>query len=95
MFTDRNIFVDAPKQFWEDTSIDNVTQGNKMITEKTIRNDSQWVKITRDNKKRTFTFARGFKNQIEAHNIETWGFEWVKTWNDAIEKANDKLVIYA
>lgn len=30
MFTDRNIFVDAPKQFWEDTSIDNVTQGNEM-----------------------------------------------------------------
>ncbi len=36
MFTDRNIFVDAPKQFWEDTSIDNETQGNEMNKAKLI-----------------------------------------------------------
>jgi hypothetical protein len=35
-FTYRNIFVDAPKQFWEDTSIDNVTQGNEMNKAKLI-----------------------------------------------------------
>jgi len=73
-----------------------MTKGNEMMfTEKTIRGDSQWVKITRDKKNRTFTFARGYKGQYQAHDIETWGFEWVKTWNEAIEKANDKLVIYA
>jgi len=65
------------------------------MTEKTIRNNSQWIKITRDSKKRTFTFARGYKGEYKAHHIDTWGFESVRTWNDAIEKANDKLVIYA
>ncbi len=36
MFTDRNKCVDAPKQFWEDTSIDNATQGNEMNKAKLI-----------------------------------------------------------
>jgi hypothetical protein len=36
VFTDRNKCVDAPKQFWEDTSIDNTTQGNEMDKAKLI-----------------------------------------------------------
>ena len=65
------------------------------FTEKYIRNNTQWIKIIRDNKQRTFTFARGYAGQFQAHQIDTWGFEWVKTWNDAIEKAKYKMEIYS
>lgn len=41
-FTYRNIFVDAPKQFWEDTSIDNATQGNEMDIKV---GDKVWIKM--------------------------------------------------
>lgn len=66
-----------------------------MITEKTIRTESQWVKITRNNKNRTFTFARGYKNQISAHDIETLSFKWVANWTEAFDRANRMIAAYA
>lgn len=66
-----------------------------MTTYKTIRNETQWIKIIRDNQNRTFTFARGYVGENQAHHIDTWGFEWVKTWQEAIEKAEEKMQIYS
>lgn len=66
-----------------------------MATDKTIRNGTQWIKIIRDNQNRTFTFARGYVGESQAHHIDTWGFELVKTWQEAIEKAEEKMQIYS
>jgi len=61
------------------------------FTEKYVRTDSQWVKITRDNKERTFTFARGYKGQVTARDIDTLSFKWVANWTEAIDRANTQM----
>ncbi len=61
------------------------------LTEKYVRNDSQWVKITRDNKVKTFTFAKGYKNQFTAHEIETLSFKWIANWSEALDRANKSI----
>jgi hypothetical protein len=66
-----------------------------MITEKTIRGDSQWVKITRDNKKRTFTFARGWAGEYQAHDIYELPFKWIPNWTEAIDRANRSIATLA
>lgn len=58
------------------------------FTDKTIRTESQWVKITRDNKRRSFTFARGYKNEFTAQYIETLSFKWISNWTEAIDRAS-------
>jgi hypothetical protein len=65
------------------------------FTEKTIRTAGQWVKITRDNKDRTFTFARGYASDTQAHVAEVWGFKYVANWTDAAEKANRMIANHA
>lgn len=65
------------------------------FTEKTIRTSGQWIKISRDNKKRTFTFARGYAGQFTAEEIETLSFKWVANWTEAAERANKTLAAYA
>lgn len=65
------------------------------FTEKYVRSDSQWVKITRDNQSRTFTFARGYKNNFTASDIETLSFKWVSNWTEAINRANNMIGSYA
>ena len=64
------------------------------FTDKTVRSETQWVKITRDNKERSFTFARGDKGSFTAHQIETLTFKWVANWTEATERAN-RLMTYA
>lgn len=61
------------------------------FTEKYIRTDSQWVKVTRDNKEKTFTFAKGFKGQFSAHEIETLSFKWVANWSEALDRATKSI----
>jgi len=65
------------------------------FTEKYVRSDNQWVKITRDNVQRTFTFARGYKNEFKAHEISTLSFKWVSNWTEALEKANKTIATFA
>lgn len=65
------------------------------FTEKTIRNSGQWLKITRDNKERTFTFARGYAGDFQAKELETLSFKWVANWTEAIERANRCISTYA
>lgn len=65
------------------------------FTEKTIRTANQWMKVTRDNKERTFTFARGYTGQFTANEIQTLSFKWVANWTEALEKANRTLSTYA
>jgi hypothetical protein len=65
------------------------------FTEKTVRTANQWMKITRDNKDRTFTFARGYKDQFQATEIETYPFKWVANWTEALEKADRTLTTFA
>ena len=64
-------------------------------THRTIRSNSQWVQITRDNKARIFTFARGYENQLRAHDVDTISFKWVANWTEAIERANRLINTYA
>lgn len=59
----------------------------KRYTERTIRTSSQWVKITRDNESRIFTFARGYQGMVKAHDIETFSFKWIANWTEATDKA--------
>lgn len=65
------------------------------FTEKTIRAAGQWVKITRDNKDRTFTFARGYVGDAQAHEISTLSFKWVANWTEATDKANRTIATFA
>ena len=65
------------------------------FTDRTIRASSQWIKITRDNKDRTFTFARGYEGHAQAHEIETLPFKWVANWTEAQEKANRTIATFA
>ena len=64
-------------------------------TEKTIRRANQWVKITRDNQCKRFTFARGYDSSPSAHDVETYSFRWIPNWTDAIDRANMKIDTYA
>jgi hypothetical protein len=61
------------------------------FTEKTVRTDGQWVKITRDNEKRTFTFARGWVSSHQAHEIDTFSFKWFSNWSEALDYANRQI----
>ena len=65
------------------------------FTDKTIRFANQWTKITRDNKNRTFTFARGYQGQFSAHQLETLSFKWVANWSEAVQRANRLMEAYA
>jgi hypothetical protein len=67
----------------------------KRFTEKTIRTAGQWCKISRDNQDRTFTFARGYDGQYQAHEIETYSFKWVANWAEATQKANLHMSVFA
>jgi hypothetical protein len=64
-------------------------------TEKTARTSKQWVKITRDNKARTFTFARGYVGEFKSTETEVYSFKWVSNWAEAVEQANRTLATYA
>lgn len=57
------------------------------FTDRTIRTTGQWVKITRDNKARTFTFAKGYKGDYQAVEISELPFKWVANWTEATEHA--------
>ena len=61
------------------------------FTEKYVRTDSQWVKITRDNKKRSFTFARGYKGELSARDMSSLSFRWIANWKEAIDRANSLM----
>jgi hypothetical protein len=61
------------------------------FTEKYVRTEGQWVKITRDNKIRSFTFARGYKNEFTAQEIETLPFKWVANWTEALDRASKMI----
>ena len=65
------------------------------FTEKYVRTDGQWVKITRDNKERTFTFARGYQGECKAHDVETYSFKWYANWTEATERAYKLIGMYA
>lgn len=65
------------------------------FTEKYVRSDSQWVKITRDNQSRTFTFARGYRDQVQAYDIEELKFKWVANWTEAKDKAERMMAAYS
>jgi len=62
------------------------------FTDRTIRTDSSWVKITRDNKNRTFTFAKGYKGETKAHEISTLTFKWIANWSEAVNRANGLMM---
>ena len=65
------------------------------FTARTIRASGQWIKITRDNQFRTFTFARGYEGEFQAFEIEELSFKWVPNWTEAQDKANRTIATYA
>lgn len=64
------------------------------FTEKTIRTNGRWVKITRDNKDRTFTFAVGRDGNFFAHHVDTLTFKWVANWDEAKSRAESLTTYY-
>lgn len=54
------------------------------FTEKMVRVNQKWVKITRDNAERTFTFAKGFDGQALAYDVVTLPFKWAPNWKEAV-----------
>ena len=64
------------------------------FTDRTIRSDKQWVKITRDNQRRTFCFARGYVGAAAAHELETLFMKWVANWAEATERAHRAIATY-
>lgn len=63
--------------------------GTKRFTDRTYRSSyGDWVKVTRDNKDRTFTHAFGRRNEIQAERIQTLPFKWISNWKEAEDCAN-------
>jgi hypothetical protein len=56
-------------------------------TERTIRNQHQWCKITRDNLDRTYTFAYGREGEGRAYGIDLYPFKSIRNWSDAMDHA--------
>lgn len=67
----------------------------KRFTEKYVRTDSQWIKISRDNKERTFTFAHGHAGVFQAWNVQTLPFKWISNWSEAVDYANRQIETFA
>jgi hypothetical protein len=65
------------------------------FTDRTIRKAGQWVKITRDNKMKTFTLARGYEGDWKSIELETLSFKWVANWAEATERALRSMSTYA
>ena len=65
------------------------------FTRKTVRTETQWVQITRDNEQRKFTFARGYKGNLSAHDIDSYPFKWCANWSEAIDFAQRKINSYS
>lgn len=63
-------------------------------TDRTIREDAQWVKITRDSKAQTFTFARGDAGALKAKEVQTYTFNNIRTWADAESHAKSRMAVY-
>jgi hypothetical protein len=63
-------------------------------TSRTIREGSQWVKVTRDSAARTFTFARGNAGDVKACDVTAYPFKYIQTWADAEDHAKSKMVPY-
>jgi CTP-dependent riboflavin kinase len=63
--------------------------------ERTVRKSGQWVKITRDNKLRTFSFARGYEGAFQSHAFEMLSMKWVANWKEATERAMRAMATYA
>jgi len=62
------------------------------FTDKTFRSQNgDWVKVTRDNKERNFTFAIGYKGEVVAYRMETLPFKWVANWKEAEEQSQRML----
>jgi hypothetical protein len=57
-------------------------------TDRTIRANGQWVKITRDNKEKIYTFARGWEGEFKAHDCKTMPFKLLTNWVEATWFAN-------
>jgi hypothetical protein len=68
---------------------------NTTRTERYIRNKGQWVKITRDSKARTFSFARGYDGNFQAVTVQTWPMSAIPTWVDAEYFAQRAIDTYA
>lgn len=62
-------------------------------TDRTFRTNGKWLKVTRDAKKREFTFAMGWNGNVSAYQIDALPFKWIPTWQDAQERA-ERLMTY-
>lgn len=56
-------------------------------TDKTFRLCSKWCKVTRDNKKKEYTFALGDKGNFQAYYMEVSEFKHFPNWKSAENKA--------
>lgn len=63
-------------------------------TERTIRAHNRWLKITRDNTKRLYTFAMGYEGQYKAHIIREQRFTLLPNWTEAEDWAKYMMSAY-
>jgi hypothetical protein len=63
-------------------------------TDRTMREGALWMKITRDSKARTFTFARGYAGDAKAVEIQSFPFKRIPTWAEAEAHAQGNLSAY-
>lgn len=62
-----------------------------------VRGFGQWVRVTRDNKNRTWTHARGHEGCAYSEHKETrkFGARGFSNWSEAIDFALDMIRTYA
>ena len=65
------------------------------FTEKTIRTNSQWVKIVRDNKERKYSFARGYNHNYSATEIRYCSFKYCANWAESLDFAQRMINSYS
>ena len=64
------------------------------FTDRTIRAGSYWVKITRDNQKRDYTFAIGHVGQFKAFTRSSYSFTRMANWAEAEDWAKYMTTSY-
>lgn len=65
------------------------------MTTRFLRTSYQWTKITRDQRNRQFTLARGFNGYLQAHHYQVFTFRYLPTWADAEALALRTMETYA
>lgn len=65
------------------------------MTTRFLRTSYQWTKITRDQRYRQFTLARGHNGCAKAHHYQVFSFRYLPNWAEAEALALRNMETYA